>query len=90
MKNKANYKWDVFISHASEDNETVAVPLAKMLGEKGLLVWIDKQQLRLGDSLRRKIDEGLLQSRLGIVILSKSFFFKEWPKKELDALVSRE
>jgi len=84
------YYWDVFISHASEDKETVAIPLAETLAERGLRVWIDKQQLAIGDSLRRKIDEGLSKSRFGVVILSKGFFAKEWAKKELDALVSRE
>jgi TIR domain-containing protein len=53
-------------------------------------VWYDRFVLRLGDSLRRKIDEGLAQSRYGVVILSPHFFAKEWPQKELDGLVARE
>jgi formylglycine-generating enzyme required for sulfatase activity len=82
--------WDVFISHASEDKETVARPLAEALVRRGVRVWFDAEQLTLGDSLRRSIDEGLAKSRYGLVILSKHFFAKEWPKKELDALVARE
>lgn len=85
-----NHDWDVFISHAGEDKETVARPLADVLVRRGLRVWIDEQQLTIGDSLRRKIDYGLAKSRYGLVILSKSFFNKDWPQKELDALVSRE
>jgi hypothetical protein len=46
--------------------------------------------LKVGDSLRRKIDEGLAKSRYGIVVLSKHFFSKEWPQNELDGLMSRE
>lgn len=84
------YEWDIFISHASEDKQTIALPLANALTRCGFRVWIDKQQLTIGDSLRRKIDEGLSKSRFGIVILSPRFFAKEWPKKELDALVSRD
>jgi hypothetical protein len=53
-------------------------------------VWLDDCELTLGDSLRRSIDQGLAQSRFGVVILSPNFFAKEWPQKELDALVSRE
>jgi len=34
-------KWDVFISHASEDKEAIARPLADALQEKGLRVWYD-------------------------------------------------
>lgn len=78
--------WDVFISHASEDKERVARPLASLLKNAGLRVWIDENELRLGDSLRRKIDHGLASSRYGVVVLSPSFFAKEWPQRELDGL----
>jgi hypothetical protein len=40
--------------------------------------------------LQVKIDEGLSASRFGIVILSKAFFSKNWTKRELDGLVSKE
>jgi formylglycine-generating enzyme required for sulfatase activity len=82
--------WDVFISHAWEDKEGIARPLAEALRRKGLRVWYDEFTLTLGDSLRRSIDRGLAQSRYGVVILSPSFFAKEWPQKELDGLVARE
>ncbi len=83
-------RWDVFISHASEDKEAVARPLRRMLQEKGLRVWIDEAELRMGDSLRQKIDEGLAHSRYGVVVLSTSFFAKRWPQQELNGLVARE
>jgi hypothetical protein len=82
--------WDVFISYASEDRDTVARPLAEALEAKGLKVWFDKFVLTVGDNLRRSIDEGLAASRYGIVILSPNFFKKEWPQRELDGLGSRE
>ncbi len=83
-------KWDVFISHASEDKETIARPLAKALEAQGLRVWFDEFTLSVGDRLRRSIDRGLANSRYGIVILSPMFFAKEWPQKELDGLMQRE
>ena len=79
--------WDVFISHASEDKEAIAEPLAEELRARGLRVWLDKTELRIGDSLRRKIDYGLAHSTFGVVILSKSFFAKGWPQYELDGIV---
>ncbi|MFO0777975.1 MAG: TIR domain-containing protein [Nitrospira sp.] len=82
--------WDVFISHASEDKVSVARPLAELLQRSGLAVWLDQHTLKLGDSLREKIDEGLGQSRYGVVIVSPSFFTKKWPKRELDGLFTRE
>lgn len=79
--------WDVFISHASEDKAAVAEPLAEELRARGLRVWLDKTELRIGDSLRRKIDYALAHSTFGVVILSKSFFAKGWPQYELDGIV---
>lgn len=81
---------DVFICHASEDKDLVVRPLAEELRQRGLRVWYDEFELRIGDSLRRKIDLGLAQCRFGIVVLSPAFFEKEWPQRELDGLVSRE
>lgn len=83
-------EWDVFVSHAWEDKQRIALPLAKALINKGLAVWYDEFTLKLGDSLRRSIDQGLKNSRYGIVILSPSFFTKEWTQKELDALAGLE
>lgn len=81
--------WDVFISHASEDKESVALPLRNALAELGVTVWLDKTELKLGDSLRRKIDQGIRSSRFGIVVLSETFFAKGWTNHELDGLVTR-
>lgn len=81
--------WDVFISHASEDKASVALPLRDALVESGVTVWLDKSEMRLGDSLRRKIDQGIRSSRFGIVVLSESFFTKGWTNHELDGLVTR-
>jgi hypothetical protein len=82
--------WDVFISHAWEDKEAVARPLAHKLSEAGINVWYDEFALTLGDSLRRSIDRGLAVSRYGLVILSPDFFNKGWPQRELDGLTTRE
>ena len=84
-----NREFDVFISHASEDKNDVARPLANALQSGGLRVWYDEFELKIGDSLRRKIDKGLANSRFGVVVLSKSFFAKGWPNYELDGLVTR-
>lgn len=81
--------WDVFISHASEDKDEVAIPLRNALVDLGVSVWLDKTELRVGDSLRRKIDQGIRSSRFGIVVLSEHFFAKGWTNHELDGLVTR-
>jgi hypothetical protein len=83
-------KWDVFISHASEDKATVAEPIAQFLSSVGVKVWYDNFTLSVGDSLSRSIDKGLAESRFGLVILSPSFFSKDWPEYELRGLVAKE
>lgn len=83
-------KWDVFISHASQDKNAFVRPLAHALVDFGLSVWYDEFTLEVGDSIRKKIDEGLAESRYGVVVLSPSFFSKSWPQEELDGLYSRE
>lgn len=84
----AERDFDVFISHASEDKNAVVGPLAHALRKDGLEVWYDEFELKIGDSLRRKIDSGIARSRFGIVVLSPSFFAKGWPQYELDGLVT--
>ena len=83
-------RYDVFISHASEDKEVVARPLYEELTRRGMKVWFDEATLELGDSLGDMIDDGLAHSRYGVVILSPRFFEKHWPQEELDRLVKLE
>ena len=86
----AEREFDVFISHAAEDKAGVARPLAHALTERGVEVWYDEFELRIGDSLRRKIDAGIARCRFGLVVLSKSFFAKNWPQYELDGIVAHD
>jgi hypothetical protein len=80
--------FDVFISHATEDKDDLVRPLALALRERGLRVWYDEFEMRIGDSLRRKIDSGIAGSRFGLVVFSPAFFAKQWTQHELDGLVT--
>lgn len=82
-------EYDVFISHASEDKESIVRDLANALVNEGLDVWYDDFALRIGDSLRQTIDQGLANSRVGLVVFSEAFFGKGWANYELDGIVSR-
>ena len=82
-------EYDVFISHASEDKDEVVRPLANALKLEGLNVWYDEFELKIGDSLRRKIDKGLANSKFGIVVLSKNFIKKGWTNYELDGIITK-
>lgn len=83
-------EFDVFISHATEDKDGLVRPLAHALQDRNVVVWYDEFELRVGDSLRRKIDAGIARSRFGLVVLSPAFFAKNWPQYELDGLVARD
>lgn len=82
-------QYDVFVSHASEDKNEVVRPLANALVQKGVKVWYDEFEMKIGDSLRRKIDKGLANSRFGIVVLSPNFINKGWTNYELDGIITK-
>jgi hypothetical protein len=83
-------KYDVFVSHASEDKQSFVEPLVKALGRAGLKVWYDRSELKLGDSLWMGINDGMANSRYGIVVLSRAYFRKTWAQRELTGLVARQ
>lgn len=89
MSNQSK-KWDVFISHASEDKDSFVRPLAIALNQLGARVWYDEFSLELGDSISRSIDKGLAESKYGLVIISDAFIAKKWPEYELRGLIGRE
>jgi len=80
----------VFVSHASEDKDEIARPLADALMRDGFQVWFDDYALMIGDSLKETIEEGIRTCDFGIVVLSRHFFSKSWPRTELNALFGRE
>ncbi len=83
-------EYDFFISHASEDKETFVRPLAEELLKLGFKVWYDELTLKFGDSLFEEISNGIKKSNYGLVIISENFLRKEWTKKELNGLISKE
>lgn len=85
-----NIKYDVFISHASEDKESLVNDFVNELKKRNIKVWYDNMNISWGDSLRTKIDEGLRNSRFGIVVLSKDYIKKGWTQYELEGLFNND
>jgi hypothetical protein len=81
-------QYDCFVSYAGEDRDLV-VALVDALQRMKIKIWWDKGQIRLGDRLSQKIDEGLSLSRYGLVIVSDFFVAKRWTEAELRALAYR-
>lgn len=82
--------WDVFISHASEDKEELATPLANSLNRKGLNVWYDDAIMKIGASQKKEIDNGLQYSKFGVIIISKNYIRKDWTIYEYRKLYDRQ
>lgn len=82
---------NVFISHASEDKETVAIPFAKELEKYGITYWLDMKELVPGDQMSAKVfKEGIAKSDYVVVFISKNFLVKGWTNAELRNALARQ
>ena len=60
----------VFICHASEDKERFVLGFASKLLGKGVDAWVDKWEMKLGDSLVQKIfEEGIKQCDPAFIVI---------------------
>lgn len=82
--------YDVFICHASEDKNTIAIPLYEELRKLGINVFLDQEAIQWGDSIIDKINTALKQSKKVVAILSDNSIEKSWPQKEINAVLSQE
>src|ERR687893_806114 len=71
-----DFRYDVFISHSSKDKAIVR-PLAD-----GLRVWLDDWELKPGDNIPHKIEEGLEYSRVLLLCMSANAFGSDWATLE--------
>lgn len=79
----------VFISYSSED-KTFVERLSQKLVENHIGVWLDKWEMKPGDSLMDKIQNGLEDSSYLLVVLSKHYVSSEWCRKEQNAGLVKE
>src|SRR5258707_10045905 len=75
------FSFDVFLSHSSNDKQVVRA-IAERLRADGLRVWFDDWEIRPGDSIPAKIEEGLEHSRVLVLFMSASAFGSEWAQLE--------
>jgi TIR domain len=79
-----------FICHAHADKHSVAWPLAELLRERGVPVWLDVNELAIGVRLRSAIDAALAACDMAVVILSPAFYRSSWAAEyEFDGLLNR-
>jgi hypothetical protein len=79
----------LFICHASE-NKAIARQLASFLENHGAEVWLDQWEIRVGDSIVQKINEGLSSSSHLAILISRDSITKPWVTKELSSALMRQ
>ena len=72
----------IFISYSYKDKEFVR-RLASDLRARGIQVWVDSQEIRVGDSIIQKISEGIERADYVLVVLSQSSIQSVWVQKEV-------
>jgi hypothetical protein len=75
----------VYLAHASEDKDTLARPLAQVLMAAGIETWFDEWEIGTGDSLKRRMEQGLEDCTHFIVLLTAKSIGKAWVETEIDA-----
>src|SRR5574341_33187 len=73
----------IFLSHNHKDKPFVR-QLANDLATKGIKVWIDEAEIKIGDSLIRKISSGIYEMDFLGVVLSPDSVQSRWVQEELE------
>ena len=81
MGHETVFDFDAFLSHSSDDKETVR-ELVKRLKARGLRIWLDEEQIQVGDSIPLKVNEGLKRSKNLLMAWSENFANSEWAEFE--------
>lgn len=82
--------FDVFIGHASEDKKLVAEPIYQACENSGVKCFLDKENIKWGDSITKKINQALSKSRFFLAIISENSINKQWPSTELNSAIARD
>jgi hypothetical protein len=67
----------VFLSYSHKDSDFVD-RLAAGLGQEGVEVWRDVKEIRGGESISKKVEEGLRKADFYLLLLSKSALGSRW------------
>ena len=82
--------YDVFVSHANADKLKYVNSLVKEIKKQGMTVFYDAESISWGDNIDEKIEEGINNCTLAVVVISKKYFGRNWTEKELTELFNRQ
>ncbi|HAX90358.1 MAG TPA: type IV secretion protein Rhs [Cyanobacteria bacterium UBA11370] len=79
--------FDVFISYGRADSKAFATKLCNCLGERGLTVWFDQNDIPLGVDFENQIDEGIEKAHNFIFIIAPHSVNSPYCRKEIELAV---
>lgn len=80
--NTLNQEIDIFISHASEDNDIVT-KIVQEFERYDIKVWVDLQGINPGNNWLQKIEQAMVLCKVGLFVLSPDSTSSEWCQREL-------
>lgn len=86
---RSQAKVSAFLCHSSSDKPVVR-RLAIGLKQRGIHCWIDEAEIKIGDSLIAKLEDGIYSSTCLVPILSKESIKSKWCKEELRMALTRQ
>ncbi len=81
----------VFVSHSSEDKESLIEPLVRDLEACYINVWLDKRKIVPGDNLRKSIfRDGLDKADVALIFFTENSLKSSWVDREIKHVLREE
>lgn len=84
-----SFEYDIFICHSSKDKSIVET-LITDLKRDNISYWVDIEQITYGDSVTKKIEDGLKNSKYIVPCLSKNLNTSDWTNAEYSSILNAE
>jgi hypothetical protein len=84
-----DYDFDAFLCHSSADKDMVR-EIAKVFAAAGISYWLDEEQIKYGQGVIEKIEDGLNRSRYVIPCVSANLATSGWTRGEYSAILNAE
>ena len=81
-----SYEFDAFLSHRGEDKAWVRA-LRQNLVKYGVRVFLDEVDIEPGSSWVQRLQEGLRNSKAGILVCTAAALESNWVRKEMDWMI---
>lgn len=84
------FDYDVFICHSSQDKPFIIDNIIPELRRQGITYWFDAEQIKFGDPITQKIEDGLQKSKYVMPCLSENIAKSGWTRAEYGAILNAE